>query len=67
MVEIEQTLREVGSDLEAAGQHLQFLAGGCAGVYRVTAHQRRQLEHAAELLRLARRIALEAGDESTDA
>ncbi|MEN9767001.1 MAG: hypothetical protein RLZZ32_961 [Cyanobacteriota bacterium] len=67
VVEIEQTMREMGSNLEEAEQHLRFLAGGCGAVYRVTAHQRRQLEHAAELLKLSRRIALEAGDESTDA
>ena len=67
MVEIEQTLLQGGTDLQEAERHLRFLAGGCGAVYRVTAHQQRQLEHAAELLKLSRRIALEAGNERNDA
>ena len=67
VVEIEQTLREMGTDLQEAEQHLRDLAGGCGAVYRVTEHQQRQLEHAAELLKLSHQIALGAGDESTDA
>lgn len=66
VVEIEQTLLQGGTDLQEAEQHLRFLAGGCSGVYRVTEHQRRQLEHAAELLKLSRRIALEAGNERSN-
>ena len=67
VAEIDTFLRECGHDLEEAVSHLRDLAGGCRGVYRVSEHQRRQLEHAAELLKLSRTIALEAGDESTDA
>lgn len=67
VVEIETFLRDTGTDLQEAEQQLRFLAGGCGAVYRVTAHQRRQLVHAAELLKLSRRIALEAGNESTNA
>lgn len=63
VVEIETFLRDVGTDLQEAEQHLRDLAGGCGGVYSVTAQQRQRLEVAAELARLTLEAARTAAHE----
>lgn len=68
VVEIDRLLGEVGADLRQAETSLRFLAENRDHPYEISPRQRRRLENAAEMVKLATEMARTAAvDEPADA